>query len=57
MKQLSVKQYYSSAEIAALKLSSAPSATKNVLAKAKRENWVYRSRSGKGGGIEFEFSS
>ncbi|POY46160.1 DNA-binding protein, partial [Avibacterium paragallinarum] len=57
MKQLNVKQYYSAAEIAVLELSSVPSATKNILAKAKRENWSHRPRMGRGGGIEFEFSS
>lgn len=57
MNNLSVKTHYTSVEIAAFKLNSAPHAAKNVQAKAKRENWVYRPRIGKGGGIEFEFSS
>lgn len=52
-----IKTHYSVYEIAAFKLNSAPQAPKNVQRKAKREGWAFRKRSGRGGGLEYEFKS
>ncbi|TGY48052.1 transposase, partial [Rodentibacter caecimuris] len=52
-----LKTHYSAMEIATFKLESAPHAHKNVQEKAKRENWCNRKRSGRGGGLEYEFKS
>ncbi|MBE2895487.1 DDE-type integrase/transposase/recombinase [Pasteurellaceae bacterium HPA106] len=52
-----LKKYYSSTEIANLKLNSAPSTAKNIIEKAKREGWVCRKRSGRGGGVEYALAS
>ncbi|THA10464.1 Mu transposase C-terminal domain-containing protein [Rodentibacter pneumotropicus] len=53
MSEISLKTHYSVAELLKLKLSSLPQAHKNVLDKAKRENWECRKRVGKGGGVEY----
>ena len=50
-----LKTHYSVYEIAAFKLNSAPRAAKNVQEKAKREGWLCRKRSGRGGGLEYAF--
>lgn len=57
MNNLSIKTHYSSVEIAAFKLNSAPHAPKNVQAKAERESWIMRKRNSRGGGMEYEFKS
>lgn len=57
MKQAELKSYYTSVEIANMRLKTAPSGAVNVLLKAKREGWRYRKRVGRGGGVEYEFAS
>ncbi len=57
MSELSLKTHYSVAELLSFKLSSLPSAHKNVLEKAKRENWIAQKRKSKGGGLEYELIS
>lgn len=57
MSDLSLKTHYSVAELLSFKLSSLPSAHKNVLEKAKRENWIAQKRKSKGGGLEYELIS
>ncbi|MEH8033015.1 transposase domain-containing protein [Gallibacterium anatis] len=57
MNNLSVKTHYTSVEIAAFRLNSAPHTVKNVLAKAEREGWAVRKRNRRGGGMEYEFKS
>ncbi|TID16649.1 transposase, partial [Avibacterium paragallinarum] len=47
-----LKTHFSAKELLDLQLNSLPRTKKAVLSKAKRENWLYRPRSGKGGGIE-----
>lgn len=57
MNEISLKTHYSVAELLKLKLSTLPQAHKNVLDKAKRENWESRKRVGKGGGMEYALCS
>lgn len=57
MNEISLKTHYSVAELLKLKLSTLPKAHKNVLDKAKRENWESRKRVGKGGGVEYALCS
>lgn len=57
MSELSLKTHYSVAELLSFKLSTLPSAHKNVLEKAKRENWIAQKRKSKGGGLEYELIS
>lgn len=57
MNEISLKTHYSVAELLKLKLSTLPQAHKNVLDKAKRENWESRKRVGKGGGVEYALCS
>lgn len=57
MEKLSLKTHYSVAELLSFKLSSLPSAHKNVLEKAVRENWQSQKRKGRGGGVEYELIS
>lgn len=57
MEKQSLKTHYSVAELLSFKLSSLPSAHKNVLEKAIRENWQSQKRKGRGGGVEYELSS
>lgn len=52
-----LKTHYSAMEIAAFKLKTAPHAHKNVQERAKRENWIFRKREGRGGGLEYEFAA
>lgn len=57
MNGLSLKTHYSVAELLSLTLSCIPQSHKNVLEKAKRENWIAQKRKGKGGGTEYELAS
>lgn len=57
MSELNLKTHLSVKELLNFKLSSLPKAHKNVLEKAKRENWVSRKRKSKGGGFEYELAS
>lgn len=57
MSDLSLKTHYSTKELIELNLKSVPSAAKNVIEKAKRENWQSRKREGRGGGFEYALNS
>ncbi|VEB25734.1 phage transposase [Actinobacillus lignieresii] len=57
MSELSLKTHYSVAELLSFKLSSLPSAHKNVLEKSVRESWQSQKRTGRGGGYEYALSS
>lgn len=57
MNSITVKTHYTANEIAELCLESAPKSKKNVIEKAKRENWTARKRVGRGGGLEYEFAA
>ncbi|MBE2896766.1 DDE endonuclease [Pasteurellaceae bacterium HPA106] len=57
MRKKMLKTFYSSTEIANLKLKNAPHSAKNVIEKAKREGWEYRKRLGRGGGLEYSLIS
>ncbi|MGC0153311.1 DNA-binding protein [Chromobacterium vaccinii] len=55
--QTEIKTHYSAAELAALKLVGLPGAIKNIIARAERDGWAHRRRSGRGGGFEYAVSS
>ncbi|MCK3654881.1 hypothetical protein A4G19_03595 [Pasteurellaceae bacterium Macca] len=57
MEDLSLKTHYSVYELSDFKLSSLPTAPKNIADKAKRENWLSRKREGRGGGLEYSLTS
>ena len=57
MSGLTLKSYYSVAELLILKLLSLPKTHKGILDKAKRESWNSRKRDGKGGGVEYAVKS
>ncbi|STO55052.1 transposase [Canicola haemoglobinophilus] len=57
MEQVSLKTHYSVYELADLGLLGLPKAPKNISVQAKRENWQSRKREGRGGGLEYAFSS
>ncbi|EHK89852.1 transposase domain-containing protein [Aggregatibacter actinomycetemcomitans] len=57
MSGLSIKAYYSAAELVELKLKSLPTAHKNIIDKAKREGWKTQKRFGRGGGYEYAVKS
>lgn len=52
-----MKEWFSAKELADLNLPDIPSAKKNILALAKRQNWQSRARCGRGGGKEYNISS
>ena len=54
-----MNNYINATELSKLKLDASilPSAVKNILDKAKRENWQSRKRTGRGGGYEYEIAS
>ena len=52
-----IKTHYNAAELAAMRLPGLPSATKNVIARAERECWQSRRRTGRGGGYEYALTS
>ncbi len=51
-----MKEWFSAQELADMKLPDIPSAKKNILALAKRQNWKNRPRAGFGGGKEYHIS-
>lgn len=57
MGDLSLKTHYSTKELVELNLKGFPSAVKNIIEKAKRENWQSRNRKGRGGGLEYALVS
>ena len=52
-----MKEWFSAQELADLKLPALPTAKKNILASAARENWKSRAREGRGGGKEYHISA
>lgn len=57
MSALTLKEFYSVKELTCFNLKSLPSAAKNIISKAQREQWAKRKRSGRGGGYEYKLSS
>lgn len=57
MSEQNLKTHYSVAELLSFKLDGLPTAHKNVLEQAKRENWKSQKRQGRGGGVEYELAS
>lgn len=51
------KDWFTSAELANLKLIGIPTAKDKLIAKALREGWEHRPRSARGGGYEYHLSS
>lgn len=51
------KLYFTSQELANLKLNSLPNTKAGVLYQAKKQYWNSRPRSGRGGGVEYELAS
>ncbi|MGX2951318.1 DNA-binding protein, partial [Ursidibacter sp. B-7004-1] len=49
--------HYSAKELFNLALLNLPKSERRILEKAKRENWQSRKREGRGGGLEYAFSS
>ncbi|MDK2124457.1 Mu transposase C-terminal domain-containing protein [Parachitinimonas caeni] len=54
---LALKSHYSASELAAFHLPGLPATPRNILERAKRENWASRRRDAQGGGIEYDFNS
>lgn len=48
-----MKNYFSAQELDDLHLSSLPSCKRLINIRAKKENWPFRARKGKGGGKEY----
>lgn len=49
-----VKQWYSAAELAEMKLAGLPSSKKGMIDFANRESWTSRKREGRGGGVQYQ---
>ncbi len=49
------KGFYTAKELADMQLTSLPKFHANVREKAKRDGWISRKRSGRGGGVEYAF--
>ncbi|NBH76221.1 Mu transposase C-terminal domain-containing protein [Rodentibacter pneumotropicus] len=54
---LELKEFYSVQELSEFNLSRFPTSERRIREKAKRENWEYRKRLGKGGGVEYALCS
>lgn len=52
-----MEKWYSALELANLNLSIIPNTKAGVIYRAKKDNWVHRKRSAKGGGLEYAFDS
>ena len=50
-----MKTYYNALELANMNLATLPNSKKGVISRAKKENWLSRPRTGKGGGLEYAF--
>lgn len=48
------KQWYSAQELVDLRLPSLPKSKSNLIARAKKQDWLSRKRAGKGGGLEYD---
>lgn len=51
-----MKNYFSAQELDDLHLSSLPSCKRLINIRAKKENWPFRARKGKGGGKEYNIN-
>lgn len=49
-----LKQWYSAAELAAMKLPGIPTSKKGMIDLATRDSWSNKKRSGRGGGLEYQ---
>ena len=52
-----VKEYYSITELLALEIPQLPRHRPWLIAKLKKENWAFRPRTGRGGGLEYAFKT
>lgn len=57
MSQINLKTHYTAQELAELRLPGMPETRPGIVARAKKHQWVSRSRSGRGGGIEYAMDS
>ncbi len=51
-----MKEWYTAQELTDLQLNSLPKSKSNVISRAKKDSWINRKRTGKGGGLEYAFS-
>lgn len=54
---MQILDWYTAQQIADLNLSSLPNTKAGVINRAKKELWINRKRSGRGGGVEYAFES
>lgn len=54
---MQILDWYTAQQIADLNLSSLPNTKAGVINRAKKELWINRKRSGRGGGVEYAFDS
>lgn len=54
---MQILDWYTAQQIADLNLSSLPNTKAGVINRAKKELWINRKRSGRGGGVEYAFNS
>ncbi|MBY7251795.1 Mu transposase C-terminal domain-containing protein [Enterobacter roggenkampii] len=57
MNQINLKTHYTAQELALLRLPGLPETRPSIAARAKKHQWISRSRSGRGGGIEYSVDS
>ncbi|WP_163341684.1 DNA-binding protein, partial [Enterobacter roggenkampii] len=57
MNQINLKTHYTAQELALLRLPGLPETRPGIAARAKKHQWISRSRSGRGGGIEYSVDS
>lgn len=54
---MELKTHFNAKELAQLALTCLPTSDRRILEKAKRENWQSQKRQGRGGGVEYAFST
>ncbi|HGO5817998.1 TPA: transposase domain-containing protein [Mannheimia haemolytica] len=54
---MELKTHFNAKELAQLALTCLPTSDRRILEKAKRENWQFQKRKGRGGGVEYAFNS
>ncbi|WP_374348643.1 Mu transposase C-terminal domain-containing protein [Chitinimonas sp.] len=54
---LALKSHYSAAELASLKLTGVPESVSGIFRASKRDAWAFQRRAGRGGGVEYAFTS
>ncbi|HED5569744.1 TPA: transposase [Yersinia enterocolitica] len=57
MSQISLKTHYTAQELAEMRLPGVPETRPGVAARAKKQAWDFRARSGRGGGNEYSIES